>query len=256
MTPSEKADVNLKLTDEVPGAQDSADLEKIRFPDLLIVLAKRKSFLFKFIGSAIVLSTGISFLLTKTYTANPKIMPPQPNQSMAAMAALNQLGPLASLAGQGLGLRNPSDVYVAMLHSDTVANSLVDKFSLMKVYGKKLHVDARRHLETLTEIRIAREGVISISVEDRNPQLAADLANGYVEELENLTRVLAVTEAGKRRIFFEHEVRMASDELAHAEGALKQTQDKTGLIRLDSQSRAIIESLTSLRAKMAATEVP
>src|SRR5258708_16688449 len=126
---------------------------------------------------------------------------------------------------------------------------------MMKVYGKKLHVDARRHLETLTEIRIAREGVISISVEDRNPQLAADLANGYVEELENLTRVLAVTEAGKRRIFFEHEVRMASDELANAEGALKQTQEKTGLILLDSQSRAIIESLTSLRAKMAAQEV-
>jgi hypothetical protein len=48
---------------------------------------------------------------------------------------------------------------------------------------------------------------------------------------------------------------MASDELANAEVALKQTQEKTGLILLDSQSRAMIESLASLRARVAAQEV-
>jgi uncharacterized protein involved in exopolysaccharide biosynthesis len=258
MTPREKAELDLKLTEEVPAAATSAEVERIHFPDHLIILAKRKGFVFKVAGSVCVLSVVISLLLPKTYTANAKIMPPQQNQSMGAMAALSQLGqlgPVAALAGQGLGLRNPSDVYVAMLHSRTVADDLIDRFSLMSVYDKKLRKDARLLLEDRSEIRAAKEGVISISVDDRDPRRAADLANGYVDELEKLTKTLAVTEAGKRRIFFEREVKMASDDLANAEVALKQTQEKTGLIMLDSQSRAMIESLTSLRARVAAQEV-
>jgi uncharacterized protein involved in exopolysaccharide biosynthesis len=125
----------------------------------------------------------------------------------------------------------------------------------MSVYKQKLREYTRKQLETATEIKAGKEGVISVAVEDRNPQRAADLANGYVEELEKLTKTLNVTEAGKRRLFFEREVRMANDSLADAEVALKQTQEKTGLIMLDSQSRAMIESVTSLRASIAAQEV-
>jgi uncharacterized protein involved in exopolysaccharide biosynthesis len=256
MTPREKAELDIKLTEEAAAPPKSAEVEKIHFPDHLIILAKRKWFIFKFVGCAAVLSAGISLLLPKTYTANAKIMPPQQNQSMGAMAALStQLGPLAALASGGLGLRTPSDLYVAMLRSRTVADNLVDRFSLIKVYDTKLRVDARRRLENRTEISAGKDGVISISVDDRSPQRAADLANGYVDELEKLTKTLAVTEASKRRLFFEREVKMASDELANAEVALKQTQEKTGLILLDSQSRAMIESLASLRARVAAQEV-
>src|SRR5207248_8381838 len=103
-------------------------------------------------------------------------------------AILSQLGPLGALASQGLGLHNPSDIYVAMLRSTSIANSLVDRFSLMKIYDKELKVDAIKILRDRSEINAGKDGVISISVEDRDPQLAADLANGYVEELEKLTR--------------------------------------------------------------------
>src|SRR3989475_1839111 len=256
MTPREKAELDIKLTEEAPAAATRAEVEKIHFPDHLIILAKRKWFIFKFVGCAAVLSAGISLLLPKTYTANAKIMPPQQNQSMGAMAALSsQLGPLAALAGGGLGLRTPSDLYVAIMRSRTVADDLIDRFSLMRVYHKKLRVDARLQLTGHTEMLAGKDGLISIFVEDRDPQRAADLANAYVDELEKLTKTLAVTEAGKRRLFFEREVKMASDDLANAEVALKQTQEKTGLILLDSQSRAMIESLTSLRARWAAQEV-
>src|SRR5216684_230082 len=166
MTPREKAELDIKLTEEAAATPTSAEVERIHFPDHLIILAKSNWFIFKFVGCAAVLSVGISLLLPKTYTANAKIMPPQQNQSMGAMAALSQLGPLAALAGQGLGLRNPSEIYVAMLHSQTVADDLVDRFSLMSVYNKKLRVDARRRLEELTEISAGKGGVISVSVDD------------------------------------------------------------------------------------------
>src|SRR5713226_436879 len=153
MTPREKAELDIKLTEEATATPTSAEVERIHFPDYLIILAKRKWFIFKVAGSAFVLSVVISLLLPKTYTANAKIMPPQQNQSMGAMAALgSQLGPLAGLAGASLGLRNPSDLYIAMLRSRTVADDLIDRFSLMDVYGKGLRVEARNRLEDRTLI--------------------------------------------------------------------------------------------------------
>src|SRR5215472_17582284 len=100
------------------------------FPELLILLAKRKWFIIKFTGVVALLSVALSLALPVTYTATTRIMPPQQNQSMSTTAVLSQLGPLAALAGQGLGLRNPSDLYVAMLQSDTVTNGIIDNFHL------------------------------------------------------------------------------------------------------------------------------
>jgi uncharacterized protein involved in exopolysaccharide biosynthesis len=258
MAQLEKAEVHVRVAEEGPPLAEAAEqAERFHFPEYLIIVAKRKPFILKFAGVAAVLSSVAALLLPNTYTGNAKILPPQQNQSMGtiAAAALSQLGPLAALAGQGLGVRNPNDIYVGMLQSDTVANALIDRYSLMSVYGKKLRVDARRQLADRSEISAAKNGVITITVDDRNPQRAADLANGYVEELEKLTKTLNITEAGKRRLFFEREVKMENDNLADAEVALKQTQEKTGLILLDSQSKAMIESVTSLRASIAAQEV-
>jgi len=252
MAQVEKTEVEVRVAEEASAVETSGHFH---FPEHLIVLAKRKPFIFKFVGIAVILSAITVFLLPITYTAETKIMPPQQNQSMGSMASLSQLGPLAALAGQSLGLRNPSDLYVAMLRSDTVADGLIDHFSLMSVYGKKLRIDARRRLADRTEISAGKDGVISVSVDDQSPQRSADLANGYVEELEKLTKTLNVTEAGKRRLFFEREVKIENSNLADAEVALKQTEEKTGLILLDSQSRAMIATLTSLRAAIAAREV-
>ena len=241
-------------TAEQPPMTGSSEA-RVSFPEPLIILAKRKSFILVFVGTVAVVALIIACVIPKTYTADVKILPPQQNQSIAATAMLSQLGPLASLASQSLGLKSASDTYVAMLHSDTVANGLIDRFNLMSVYKSKLRVDARRSLGSKSQIAAGKDGLITISVDDHDPQRAADLANGYVEELEKLTKTLAVTEAGKRRIFFEREVKVASDDLANAELALKQTQEKTGLIMLDSQSKAMIESVSALRARYAAQEV-
>jgi uncharacterized protein involved in exopolysaccharide biosynthesis len=254
MAQRDNRELELKVAD-MPALERLESLEGARFPEALIILAKRKAFIAKFVGAAILAAVVISLLLKNTYTANAKIMPPQQNQSMAMTSMLNQFGPLAALAGQGLGLRTPSDIYVGMLRSRTVADALIDRFSLIQVYKKKKRDDARKALESNTLITTGKDGIISISVDDHDPNLAASIANAYVEELENLTKTLAITEASRRRAFFERETKMAMDDLAGAEQALKQTQETTGLIMLDPQSRAMIESLSSLRAQVAAKEV-
>ncbi|HUK88654.1 MAG TPA: Wzz/FepE/Etk N-terminal domain-containing protein [Terriglobales bacterium] len=250
---AQREEVELKpQTEEEPAvAAPGGEVQAPRFPDFLIVVARRKLFIVKFVGVAFLLAIIISLLLPKKYTADTRIMPPQQNQSMGAAAILNQLGPLASLAGKDLALRNPSDLYVSVLKSRTVADGLIDRFSLMKVYGTTHRSDAERKLAGNTEIVAGKEGVISVAVEDSDPQRAADLANAYADELTKLTKSLAVTEAGRRRLFFEREMKQASDDLANAEEALKETQERTGFIAPDPQSRAMITLASSFQAQVA-----
>jgi capsule polysaccharide export protein KpsE/RkpR len=142
-----------------------------------------------------------------------------------------------------------------MLKSQTVEDALVRRFDLVKVYHVGRISDAERSLEAASSIGTSKEGLISIAVEDLNKQLAASIANGYVEELKNLMQRVAVTEAGQRRVFFEQQVEAAKKSLAQAEQALRATQEKTGVIQLDGQAKAIIESVVTLRARMAAKQV-
>lgn len=223
--------------------------------DLFIVLARRKFLILGITGGAAVISLVISLLLPTYYTATTRILPPQQSQSVA-MAMLGQLGPLISAtAGKDLGLRNPNDLYVAMLRSQTVEDALLNQFSLLTRYKEKYRIDARRHLESLTEIVAGKDGVISVSEDDRDPRQAAAIANAYIDELTKLTKTLAVTEASKQRLFFEREMRSASNELATAEQDLKKTEERTGIIQLDSQSKVMLQSYADLRAQVANKEV-
>jgi len=220
-----------------------------------IIVARRKSFIWRFVLIVAVLSAGISLLLPKYFTATTKMLPPQQNQSIAT-ALLGQLGPLAGFAGgKDLGIRSPNDMYMSMLRSRTVADSLIDRFSLMGLYREEKRIDARTKLADRTEITSGRDGIIVISVADRDPVRAANMANAYVEELEKLTRTLAVTDAGKKRLFFEQEVKTASDDLARAEDELKATQETTGIIQLDSQAKVMLQAYADLRAQVSAKEV-
>jgi tyrosine-protein kinase Etk/Wzc len=242
-------------TEESRTALMFGGAERRHFVDILIILAKRKSLILRCTLIAALLSLVISFLLPKYYRATAKILPPQQSQSIAT-AMLGQLGPmLGANAGKELGLRDPNDLYVAMLRSRRVQDSLVDRFSLMSVYKDNFREDALRDLDSLTEVNAGKDGVISIAIEDRDPSRSAAIANAYVDELAKLTKTLAVSDAGKRRLFFEHEVRTANDELSNAEQALKHTEETTGMIQLDNQSRVMLQAYADLRAQVAAREV-
>jgi tyrosine-protein kinase Etk/Wzc len=240
------------LTPEPSVKQEAG--EEISFLEFLIVVAKHKVMIGVSVLAAAVLSAAISFLLPNIYTGTARLLPPQQSQSAAAML-LGQLGGLAGIAGNSLGIKNPNDLYVGMLKSRTVADKIIDRFDLQKLYEKDTMVETRKELEDNSSVTVGKDGLITIEFDDEDPKRAADVANAYVEELQILTQSLAVTEASQRRLFFEQQLKQARDELASAEIAMKAIQEKTGLIKLDDQGRAIIEAVATLRARIAAKEV-
>ena len=229
----------------------SPDDEEISLLDLLIVLAKHKKLILGLPFAAAVVAVGYSLSLPNIYTGTTRILPPQQNQS-AAIAMLGQLG---GLAGSALGGRNPNELYVGMLKSRTVADNLIQRFDLKKIYSGDTLVATRGALEGATKITSGRDGLITIEVDDKDPKFAAALANAYVEELYKLTQTLAVTEASQRRLFFERQVDQTRKSLADAEIAARQGLEKGGLVVIDAQGRAMVETTARLRGQISAKEV-
>jgi len=198
----------------------------------------------------------VSLLLPVYYKAETRILPPQDKGSNLASQLLGQAGGLIAMAGGAAGVKSQGELFVAMTKSRTVLDRMVDRFDLRKLYEGKYREDARKKLvEFLTVREDQKSGIISLTVEDRDPKRAADMANAFVEELKSLAGGLAISEAGQRRMFFEEQIRHTKESLSIAEEEVKGFQQRTGAFQVDAQAKAIIEGIANLRARIAAKEV-
>lgn len=247
--------VEQKLVLKEPGPMDEVSLIEV-----LTELARRKWLIARITGAAALTGIAVSLLLPVRYTAVTKLMPPQQTQSTTSLM-MNQLmsaggaGSLAAMAGAGLGLKSPNDIYVGMLNSRPVADAIIHKFDLQAVYRDRDMTAARKDLAGYTQIASEKSGFISVSATDRDRNRAAAIANEYTAQLRSLTQSIAVTEASQRRLFYESQLKDAKDALLNAELAFQQVQQNKGVVQLDAQAKAMIESLTALRAQIAAKEV-
>lgn len=222
--------------------------------ELLLILSRRKKTILQVTIAVAIITAIVMFLIPNMYKATATIMPPEQKQSTLG-AMLGQIGSIAGLTESDLGLSNPGDLFIGMLHSRTIQDRLIDKFDLRKVYRVKRYQDARKKLDGRTYIVAEKEGLISIGVEDHDPSRAAAMANSYVEELHALNSQLAISEAAQRRVFYEEKVNAERDALSLAEVELKQAEEKTGLLQPEAQARVIIQSVADMRAQVAELEV-
>lgn len=237
-----------------PETQLAIDSHQTRVIDIVIALLQHKKLIIGLPLIAAVLAAAISFALPNIYKSSTKLLPPQQAQSGAA-ALLSQLGgPSGAMAGAA-GIKNPNDLYIGMLKSRTLGDRLIKKFDLAKGYETHSLEKTRQELGENTMISSGKDGIIEIMVTDEDKKRAAQIANAYVSELQILTQGLALTEASQRRVFFERQLELAKNNLAVAEMTLKVALDINGVISVDSDSRAIVETVSRLRAQIAAKEI-
>lgn len=231
-----------------------ADTKEVSLLSLMTTLLRQKKIV---IGMPIifgVISIVVSFLIKPVFTSAAVILPPQ-QQSSSLSSMLGQLGGLAAIAGGGSSLKNPNDLYIGMLKSRTIADKLIERLNLKNRFQTKTMDATRKNLEDITTIIDGKTGLLSIIVEDKEANFAAVLANTYVEELILLNKNLAISEAAKRRLFFEKQLVIEKNELANAEVAMRKMQESTGVLQFDSQVKGIIGNISQLQATVAAKEV-
>jgi tyrosine-protein kinase Etk/Wzc len=229
--------------------------DEIHLLDMVIILARRRRLILAVTVLGGLLAAGISLVQTPIFVSTAKILPPQQSQSSGVASMLGQLGGLPGVGGLG-ALKGPNDLYVGLLESRTIADSLTARFKLKERYEADTMDATRKQLSVNTVIVSGKkDGMISISVSDKDPTFAAQLANAYVDELTRLTQTMALTEASQRRVFFEKQLQHARDQLTAADAGLRQTQEKTGMIQPEGQVQAIISNLSQLKSAIAAKEV-
>ena len=227
----------------------------LRGLDMLLVLLRARLHIALITFISLLLGVGIAFSLKPTFMATATILPPQAPQSAAA-ALVGQLGSLAGLGGGAGGLlKNPTDTYVGILEGRTIADRIIGQFHLQSLWKQTRLGDARKILQAHVQFEAAKDGLIVITVTDRDPKLASDMANAFVDELYRVDSDQAVTEAVQRRKFFDQQLLEEKDALEVAENDLRATQERTGLIELSGQSEMAIRSIAETRAEIESREV-
>jgi capsule polysaccharide export protein KpsE/RkpR len=210
-------------------------------------------------GMVFGLSIVVALLLPKEYVSGARIMPPEQGGNTAAMLAAlvgkGSAGGLAGLAGSLLGSKNSGALFVALLHSGTVSGHLIDRFDLQRVYHKRYREDAAKRLSHLTKItEDPKSGVITIAVTDETRERARDLAQGYLDELNNLVAKVNTSSAHREREFIEQRLSTVQAELQRAQLELSDFSSKNTTIDIKEQTRATVDAGARLEGQLIAGE--
>ena len=232
-------------------------MKEANFRDYVRVLVKWR----KLVVLNILIITGfavfLSLILPKRYTATATLLPPLETsgfQGLSAMVGGGYLAGLGRMAGLP-GMATTSDIFSAILSSPGVLGRTVTKCDLFGLFKTESLEEAVEQLREKTKIEVSPEGIISISVTTPHPQLAARIANTFVEELDRFNRETAMTIGKRQRIFLEERLSEVKASLASAEGALQEFQENHRTVSLTEELTQAIEAAADLKAEIAAREI-
>jgi uncharacterized protein involved in exopolysaccharide biosynthesis len=227
--------------------------QEMNLLELAQVIVKRKVLIAKVCLAGMLLSIGYTLLLPNIYCATAKVLPPQKEVAGGISSLLGQTGGLTGLALGGLG--GGADLYLGVLKSRSVSDAVIKKLDLMRVYKKKTIDETRQTLDKVVRAESGKDTIIAITVEDKDPKLAAQLANALVEELKKTTVRMNLSKAGTDRIFLDKRIEVVQKDLAAAEEDLKSFAQRNKIVQVDSQAKVSIEGIARLKADLAGKEV-
>jgi len=226
--------------------------------DYFYVLYKWRRFIVINVLVITLIAVIVVLLLPVQYKATATVMAPRKSDIFGGLGALGQsvreFAPfLRSLGGN----QPPLFTYLAILNSRTAMERVVNKFNLIKVYGIKdsSMEKAVRKLRGNTDFEIDENGVLVINVYDEDRQRAADMANYFVDVLNEINIKLNIEEARNNRIVIERRYLQNLADLKSAEDTLKKFQEKYGIYYLPEQTKAAVEAAAELEARIIAEEI-
>src|SRR5882672_38043 len=223
-----------------------ADEEGEGLVSYAVLIWRRRAFIALLCGTALIATWGLTMLMPKYYESTATLVAPKESVAGSVLGGLGGLpssGTLQQMAGLSLPSLSPNrDLLVSVLKSRTVAVAVAQQFGLRERYKARYLEDAIKKLQALTTIGISREGVISVRVEDTNPEVAARMANYHIELLDKLVSQYGSREAGRQRTFLTEQVARARAALDESEETLRRFQERNRAIVLQDQTRGAIEA--------------
>lgn len=227
--------------------------------EFLSIITKYRRFISRFVLSVTTVVTVAALLSPKWYKSTASVFPAEKTELLSAFGGLStlarSLSPTRALSA--LGANPEADRYMAILKSGTVLGAVIEKFKLDSVYDITSYKVEKTTKELLnnTEFIVEPEGNITITVYDKDPQRAADMANYFVELLNKTNSELQVQNARGNREFIEERYNKNLADLAAAEDSLRAFQKRYGIIAMPEQTEASIKAAAEIAAQLALKEV-
>jgi tyrosine-protein kinase Etk/Wzc len=276
------------------ASENDNDKEGINLLDYLIILAKRIKLVIVLTLSAAIITAVYAFFLPNIYVTEAKILPPRGENWRVQAELARNFGGFVGLGNDMFGgsqilyveLLKSNYLFDRIVKRFDLINRYEDnlKNRLFKTIGLtsrdkrdkddefKKKIEAREDLKDMVsfspdsrrkrksslsplDILTQDSPLITITVRDKDTELAANIANAFIDELNNRLQELAVSDAAQRRLFFEKQVKQAREALLQSEEAMKEFQEKTGALKVEAQAGAVLEGIAKLRAEIAAKEV-
>lgn len=199
----------------------------------------------------------VALLVPKRYEGVARLMPPdQPGSSAALLNSLIAQGGGALAAfGDMMGPRSSGATVVGILNSRTIQDDLINQFDLRRVYDKKRYEDTRKILDKRTSINEdRRSGIITIAVQDRSRERAAELAKAYVDDLNSRVAQLTTSSAHRERVFLEARISEIKRQLDEATLRLSQFSSKNRTLEPAVQGKAMLDAASALQGQLIAAE--
>ena len=231
----------------------SASLRHLR------ILWEERGQLFKAILWGVVLGMVLAFLLPKRYESSTLLMPPDnpSNQGLAMLASLSgkMSNGLGAVAGDMLGIKSSGALFMGVLRSRTVQTQVVERFDLKNVYSERLEEDACRKLAENTAISEDRQsGIIKLTVTDSDPQRAAKLARGYIEELDHVVAQVSTSSARRERLFLEERLKAVKQELDAVSQQFSQFASENTAMDIKDQAKSMMDAAATVMGQLIASE--
>ncbi|MFN8587554.1 MAG: Wzz/FepE/Etk N-terminal domain-containing protein [Candidatus Eisenbacteria bacterium] len=219
------------------------------------ILWKHRSGILRAAFGAAALTLAITFVLPRWYRATAVLMPPEESDLLSNMAFAQRALTKFPAFGVLDDYFTPADTYKAILASRTVQEAIVDRFHLMSVYKLKSREKTVKELKGHVKVKLNPDGTIAISVEDRDKQRAADMANAYIGELDRFNMEKRNTRAKQTRRFLEARVAETDSLLRASERQLQRYQEGHGAIAPTSAEAVQAGAAADLMARKLMLEV-
>ncbi len=221
--------------------------------DYVAVIVRWRNIVFFNIVTITLIAVIVSLVVPQRYTSTGKLLPPLLSGQNIGISQFT-----AMLSGFGLptGMgATPSDLFAALLKSRSVIDSVIEEHGLKKYYEAKIMLETRAILFNSTDISVSPEGIITISVTDRDPEMAAKIVNSYIKSLDAINKETSMTVGKRNRIFLEDRIKEINAKLKTSEDSLKEFQERHHIISLPDELTQAVTVLSTLLAQKINKEI-
>lgn len=236
----------------------NGDRPSVNILDLLLLIARYRKRIFLIVFGITLVALGASLVWPKTYKSTVRFAQYDSGGGGMAGSLISSLVQMPFSSG-----RVSAEQSTIILRSRTMQDAVIDRFDLAEVYGISVREYVREELANNTIIEEAREGGIgfspivsvSLSVTDRSPERAKEIAEFYMSQLDSMMTGINRKNAETTLRTYERRYLQNVRELEQAEQALTAFQEEAGILEPESQLRAMMSTIGELRAQMVGLDV-